>query len=71
MTPEKREHGRVRTYDHFKGFGFIRREKGKDVFFFYDQITEDDKNLSEGDTVSFTVDDAPKGPRALEIRKEG
>jgi len=67
---EERQFGRVRMYDNFKGFGFIRRDKGKDVFFFYDDVEDDDKNLLEGDAVSFTVEDAPRGPKALQVQKE-
>ena len=37
-SKDKRESGVIHTYDAFKGFGFIRRVKGKDVFFFYDQF---------------------------------
>ena len=66
-----REFGTVRAYDSFKGFGFIRREKGKDVFFFYDDIVHDDKVISVGDTVSFNIEAAPKGPKAKELVKEG
>lgn len=62
--------GRVRMYDHFKGFGFIRRDKGKDVFFFYDDIDGDDRNIVEGDTVSFRIELAPKGPKAKGLKKE-
>jgi len=66
-----REFGIVRAYDFFKGFGFIRRDKGKDVFFFYDDILDDDKVISVGDTVSFTVEKAAKGPKARTLKKEG
>lgn len=61
--------GRVRMYDNFKGFGFIRRGKGKDVFFFYDDIEGDDRNIVEGDTVSFLIEVAPKGPKARKLKK--
>lgn len=66
----ERYFGRVRMYDNFKGFGFIRREKGKDVFFFYDDIEDDDRNIVEGDTVSFQIELAPKGPKAKHLTKE-
>lgn len=70
MTQEL-EHGRVHMYDSFRGFGFIRREKGKDVFFFYEEIQGDDKNILEGDHVSFEVFNHSKGPRAKNINKTG
>jgi CspA family cold shock protein len=67
---EERYFGTVKVFDVFKGFGFIQREKGKDVFFFYQEIEHDDKILAEGDTVSFTLEKKPKGWRAFNIRKE-
>jgi CspA family cold shock protein len=66
-----RESGVVRAFDPLKGFGFIRREKGKDVFFFYSEINEEDRLLFVGDIVSFVVEIKPKGPRALDVRREG
>lgn len=63
------EKGVVSSYDTFKGFGFIRREKGKDVFFFYDEIVSDTKELTVGDVVSFSVEMKPKGPRAYRVSK--
>lgn len=66
-----REIGVIRAFDPLKGFGFIRREKGKDVFFFYTEITEDDRLLFVGDIVSFMVEKKPKGPRAVDVKKEG
>lgn len=66
-----RETGVVRAFDPLKGFGFIRRERGKDVFFFYDQIIAEDRLLFVGDVVSFEVEIKPKGPRALGVKKEG
>jgi len=62
------DQGTVRSYDTFKGFGFIRREKGRDVFFFYDDIAEAE-GLIVGDLVRFEVKAAPKGPRAYKIVK--
>ena len=69
MEPVKDEieRGVVNAYDTFKGIGFIRREKGKDVFFFYDDILED-KSIGIGDTVSFSVRKMPKGPRAYNVK---
>lgn len=63
--------GIIKTFDVFKGFGFIQRQKGKDVFFFYQEIEGDDKILSYGDKVSFTIVETPKGIRAFNIKKEG
>ena len=66
-----RETGVIHAYDAFKGFGFIRRKKGKDVFFFYDELPDGDIEPSEGDLVSFEVRRMSKGPRAFNILKEG
>jgi CspA family cold shock protein len=60
--------GTVKAFNTFKGFGFITREKGKDVFFFYDEICGEDKYLNIGDTVEFTVKMMPKGPRAYNVK---
>ena len=68
--PENREFGVVKTFDAFKGYGFIRRPKGKDVFLFYIDIENDDRMVDEGDAVSFEVEKMPKGPRAKKVRKE-
>jgi len=67
---EERHFGIIKTFDVFKGYGFIQRQKGKDIFFFYQEIESDDKILAEGDKVSFTVENKPKGLRAFNIRKE-
>lgn len=64
-----RYYGVVKTFDSFKGFGFITREKGKDVFFFYSEITHEDKYLTPGDNVSFELKTMDKGPRAFIIQK--
>lgn len=69
MTSESLEYGVVKTFDSFKGWGFITREKGKDVFFFYTEIEGDEKYLCAGEEVAFTIQKHPKGPRAFNIRK--
>ncbi|ANE56745.1 retron Se72 family effector protein [Methylomonas sp. DH-1] len=68
---DDRHFGIIKTFDVFKGFGFIQRQQGKDVFFFYQEIEGDDKILAEGDKVSFRIEKKPKGWRAFNIRKEG
>lgn len=45
---KNKAYGIVKTFDSFKGYGFITREKGKDVFFFYGEITHEDKYLTPG-----------------------
>ncbi|EGQ7694978.1 TPA: cold shock domain-containing protein [Vibrio vulnificus] len=66
-----RESGVIHAYDAFKGYGFIRRTKGKDVFFFYDELPDGASEPSEGDIVSFEIEVKPKGPRAKKIQVEG
>jgi len=52
-----------------KGFGFITREEGdKDLFFHANEVVDaryDD--LQEGDTVTFEIEEGPKGPHAIEV----
>lgn len=62
-------YGTVKTFDLFKGYGFITREKGKDVFFFYGEIIHEEKYLTAGDKVSFELKMMDKGPRAFSIKK--
>lgn len=59
--------GTINTYNHLKGYGFIRREKGKDVFFFFEDFIEGNANIAIGDTVNFIIEKKPKGPRAYRI----
>jgi len=61
------ERGIVTTYDTFKGYGFIRREKGKDAFFHYQDI-KSDKEPAPGDLLEFKLGKKPRGPVALEIK---
>lgn len=69
MIEESIHYGVVKTFDSFKGFGFITREKGKDVFFFYAEILHEVKYLVPGDRVSFEIRKMDKGPRAYAIKK--
>ena len=53
-----------------KGFGFISRAKGKDVFFFRTSI-KNEIDLIEGSVVSFKIKTTEKGPQAVEITRRG
>jgi len=66
-----RAFGVIKTFDSLRGYGFIRRKKGKDVFVFFTDIQTNDQSVDPGDVVSFYVEEAPKGPRAKEVMKEG
>jgi CspA family cold shock protein len=60
--------GTVKWFNEDKGFGFIQREGGPDVFAHYTAITgEGYKSLAEGQSVEFEVVDGQKGPQAANI----
>jgi CspA family cold shock protein len=62
--------GIVKWFDDKKGFGFIEREGEKDVFVHHSAITGTGfKTLSEGDRVSFDVQQDAKGPSAKNVVK--
>jgi CspA family cold shock protein len=62
--------GIVKWFNESKGFGFITREDGVDVFVHYSAIQDSSfKTLSEGQAVSFDVEDGPKGPKATNVVK--
>lgn len=66
----ERETGTVKWFDTQKGYGFIARDSGTDVFVHYSAIEgEGMRNLKEGERVEFGVEDKPKGPAAVEVRK--
>ena len=60
--------GRVKWFDEKKGFGFIERENGNDVFVHFRAIQgEGFKTLAEGQEVEFDVEDGQKGPQAVNV----
>lgn len=60
--------GTVKWFNDAKGFGFIERESGKDVFVHYSAITGDGrKTLVEGQKVTMQVSDGQKGPQAENV----
>lgn len=65
-----KEKGTVKWFNETKGFGFIERENGEDVFVhFSDIIGEGFKTLSEGQTVEFEIEESDKGPKATRVEK--
>lgn len=60
--------GKVKWFDEKKGFGFIEREGGSDVFVHFKAIESDGfKTLSDGQAVEFDVEDGQKGPQAANV----
>jgi len=65
---EARVTGTVKWFDGRKGFGFITREEGKDVFVHFEGIRAGGpRDLNEGDKVEFTIEDSPRGPKAADL----
>jgi cold shock protein len=70
--PEQRKsmRGTIKWFNNAKGFGFIGREDGPDVFVHYSAIIgEGYRTLREGDAVEFEIVQGPKGPQAADVRK--
>ncbi len=64
------ERGRVKWFNAEKGFGFIERDEGNDVFVHFSAINMDGfKTLEEGSEVEFEVVDGAKGPQAANVQK--
>ena len=62
------EKGTVKWFDRAKGYGFISRTGGEDVFVHFRSITGDGyKSLNEGDNVEFEVERGPKGLQAANV----
>ena len=62
--------GRVKWFNDAKGFGFITRNEGPDVFVHYSQIQGDGfRSLTEGQEVLFELIEDPKGLQAQNVRK--
>ena len=65
------EKGTVKWFNGSKGYGFITREEGDDVFVHYNAIVGDGyKSLDEGDQVEFQVEKAAKGLQAVNVSKD-
>ena len=66
----ERETGTVKWFDDRKGYGFIDRDTGDDIFVHHSQIEGTGfRTLQEGERVEFTVGQGRKGPAAQNVRK--
>ncbi|PLR79123.1 cold-shock protein [Bacillus sp. V3-13] len=64
------ERGKVKWFNSEKGFGFIEREDGEDVFVHFSAIQgEGYKTLDEGQEVTFEVEEGQRGPQATNVNK--
>jgi len=67
-TVSERITGTVKWFNSGKGYGFISREEGDDVFVHHSEIqAEGFRQLEEGQRVEFSVEDGPKGPQATNV----
>ena len=66
----EKEQGKVKWFNNAKGYGFIQRASGADVFVHHSAIQASGfRTLSEGDSVEFTVTKGPKGLQAENVVK--
>jgi len=64
----ERETGTIKWFNATKGFGFISREQGEDIFVHFSAIRgEGYRTLNEGQQVEFTVTKGEKGPQAQDV----
>ena len=61
--------GTVKWFSDKKGYGFIEQEEGDDIFVHYSSITTSGfKSLSEGDRVTFDIEESDRGPVAKNVK---
>ena len=64
------EKGTVKWFNGVKGYGFISRQGGEDVFVHFKEIAGDGyRSLTDGDSVEFEVERGPKGLQATKVSK--
>lgn len=63
--------GTVKWFNESKGYGFISTEEGSDIFVHYSSIQGNGyKTIAEGDSVSFDIEDGPKGRKAVNVETQ-
>ncbi len=68
MSEGTKEQGTVKWFDTNRGFGFIKRTQGDDLFVHQSAIEgEGDRSLKDGAVVEFEVEEGPKGLRAANV----
>ena len=66
------EQGTVKWFNNAKGYGFITRENGEDLFVHFKSITGDGyKTLKQGEAVQFDVEQGQKGLQAINVQRLG
>jgi CspA family cold shock protein len=66
----ERQRGSIKWFNNTKGYGFIQREQGDDVFVHYSAIQADGyRSLNEGDVVEFEILEGPKGLQAANVTR--
>ena len=64
----ERMHGTVKWFNAAKGYGFIGRENGEDVFVHFSAIQSDGyRRLEQGQMVEFSIEEGPKGQQAANV----
>ena len=62
------ENGTVKWFSNQKGYGFIQKDDGNDIFVHFSAIqAEGFKTLAQGQEVEFEISDGPKGPQAANV----
>jgi len=64
------EQGTVKWFSTSKGYGFLTKDSGGDIFVHFSAINGDGfKSLNEGDKVEFEIEESEKGPQAVNVTK--
>ncbi len=63
---ENMAEGQVKWFNQSKGYGFIEREEGDDLFVHISQV---EGRIQDGDNVEFEIGEGPKGPNAINVKK--